>query len=64
MLKPLRTLRHDEGGPVSIAWSPDGTRLALGDSKGGVTVLAPEGRREPVDEIRHEDDPQTPFVLD
>ena len=27
-------------------------------------LYAGEGKREPVDEVRHEDDPQNPFVLD
>jgi len=28
----------------SISWSPDGTRLALGDDEGAVEVITPEGR--------------------
>jgi dTDP-4-dehydrorhamnose 3,5-epimerase len=27
-------------------------------------LYAGQGKREPVDEIRHEDDPENPFVLD
>ena len=39
-------------------------------SKDGMVINCPnrlfmgEGKREPIDEIRHEDDPDTPFVMD
>jgi WD40 repeat protein len=40
----VREIQIEEGYPCSVDWSPDGTRLAVGDSVGGVRVLTNEGK--------------------
>ncbi len=40
----LRKLKFD-ARVNTVAWSPDGTRLAIGDAGGGAEVLTAEGRR-------------------
>jgi WD40 repeat protein len=43
--RTILTLKPEEGSPYSVDWSPDGTRLAVGGSKGGVEVFTAEGKR-------------------
>jgi len=40
----LRILRTEEGNLLSVAWAPDGRRLAVGDMLGGVTIWSADGR--------------------
>lgn len=40
----LRVLKPGGGALKSLAWSPDGTRLAVGSDDNSVYVLTPEGR--------------------
>lgn len=40
----LREFRPGGGTLTSVAWSPDGTRLAVGSSDNHIYVLTAEGR--------------------
>jgi WD40 repeat protein len=43
--KLIREIKLEQGYLRSVDWSPDGTRLSLGDESGGVQVLTAEGYR-------------------
>ncbi len=40
----IRVLKPGDGRSTSVAWSPDGTRLAVGSDDHSIYVLTPEGR--------------------
>jgi len=41
----VRVIKIEGGYPCALDWSPDGTRLLVGDSTGGVQVFTAEGTR-------------------
>jgi WD40 repeat protein len=43
--RTIRVIQAGHGRVRSVCWSPDGTRLALGDVKGGVSVWTADGRQ-------------------
>ena len=43
--REILTLRLEQGSPSSVDWSPDGTRLVVGDDKGGVQVFTADGKQ-------------------
>jgi WD40 repeat protein len=43
--RTILTLKPEEEEPTSLDWSPDGTRLVVGDGSGGVELFTAEGHR-------------------